>query len=58
LRSADLRHIPTSMGQQQIDEIERLDIARLIQDIRETAGPQAARAVFSYLRGIMNWHAA
>ena len=63
LRSADLqramlkRHIPTSMGQQQIDEIERLDITRLIQDIRDTAGPQAARAVFSYLRGIMNWHA-
>lgn len=63
LRSADLqramlkRHVPTSMGQQQIDEIGRLDITRLIEDVRDTAGPQAARAVFSYLRGVMNWHA-
>jgi integrase len=52
-----MRNRLNEMGQQQIDEIERLDITRVIEDIRDTAGPQAARAVFSYLRGVMNWHA-
>lgn len=51
-------HILPKFGKRQIHEIERLEIARQLQHIRDTAGPSAAKHAFAFLRVIFNWHAA
>jgi integrase len=51
------KHILPTLGKRQIDDIERLEITRLIERIRDESGPSAAKHAFAYLRALMNWYA-
>jgi integrase len=63
LRTRELReqsltkHVLPVLGKRQIDDIERLEVARLIERIRDESGPAAAKHAFAYLRALLNWHA-
>ncbi len=64
LRTADAqraifaRLVYPLLGERQIDEIKRSEIARLLESIEDERGPRMASLTLAYLGRVMNWHAA
>jgi integrase len=56
-RAALERLVFPQLGAQQIEEISRLEIARLLDKIEDENGPVQADAVLGFIRRIFNWHA-
>jgi integrase len=52
------RLVYPTLGARQIDEIKRSDINKLLDNIEDTSGARMATLTLSYLRRVMNWHAA
>jgi hypothetical protein len=51
------RLVYPKLGTRQIDDIRRLDIVHLLDDIEDTRGPAMADQVLAILRRVFNWHA-
>jgi integrase len=50
------RLIYPALGKQQIGEIKRSEIVRLLDKIEDERGPRMASLTLAYLRKVMNWH--
>src|SRR5262249_16510094 len=58
LRRATLeRLVYPKLGARQIDDIRRLDVVHLLDDIEDTRGPAMADQTLAILRRVLNWHA-
>jgi integrase len=58
IESALERLVYPKLGVRQIDAIKRSEIVRLLDKIEDEQGPVMSDRVLSYIRVIMNWHAA
>jgi integrase len=58
IESALERLVYPKLGVRQIDTIKRSEIVRLLDKIEDEQGPVMPDRVLSYIRVIMNWHAA
>jgi integrase len=56
-RATLARLVYPRLGARQVDDIRRLDIVRLLDDIEDTRGPAMADQVLAILRRVFNWHA-
>jgi integrase len=57
-RASLQRHVLPKLGDRQIADITRTDIARLLDRIADKAGAPMADHVLAYLRRVMTWHAS
>jgi integrase len=63
IRTADLRRatlerlVYPKLGAKQIDDVRRLDIVHLLDDIEDTRGPAMADQTLAILRRVFNWFA-
>jgi integrase len=63
IRTAELRRatlerlVYPELGTRQVDDIRRLDVVRLLDDIEDTRGPAMADQVLAILRRVFNWFA-
>jgi integrase len=63
IRTAELRRatlerlVYPKLGARQIDDVRRLDVVHLLDDIEDTRGPAMADQVLAILRRVFNWHA-
>jgi hypothetical protein len=52
------RQIFPTLGTQQIGDIKKSDIVRLLDKIEDASGPRAAHLALAYLSRLMSWHAS
>jgi hypothetical protein len=52
------RLVYPKLGAQQIEDIERKDIVRLLDKIEDESGASMADQTLAYLRKVLSWHAA
>src|SRR5262245_50911751 len=51
------RLVYPKLGAQQIEDVRRSDIVRLLDHIEDTSGPAMADRTLAYLRRVFSWHA-